>query len=272
MPNILVNKDLCNKCNTCATVCVTGIIMKATDNSYPEVPQAIESNCMKCGHCEAFCPQQALILNLKTEEKIKYESSESKIKAENLALYMKERRSIRHFANKPVDKDIINQVLEVARYAPTGGNAQTVKWLVIYDTNEVKRIAGITIDWFRTIQEPHPFAKYAQYQVAAWDKGIDTITRNAPHLLFAHLPYNEFMDDRTDAIIALSSVDIAAPAFGLGTCWAGFIKMASELYKPMQDALALHDKRRMGYGLMFGYPLYKPVAIPRRNPLDVTWK
>jgi len=273
MPNIIVNKDLCNKCNVCSKVCVMGIIKSSTDVGYPRMAKANEDNCMKCGHCEAFCSQQALVLDLRPEEKLSYSNKDSQIKPENLSLYIKQRRSIRHFSAKPVSKELINKVLDTVNYAPTGGNSQTVKWLVIHDKNEVKRIASLTVDWMRSIQDtPHPMSNYVPGIIAAWDKGIDVITRNAPHLLFAHLPHSDFIDDRTDAIIALSYFDLAAPAFGLGTCWGGFIRMAYDSYQPLRDALALPDKRKIGYAIMFGYPLYKPAAIPRRNTIDITWR
>jgi nitroreductase/ferredoxin len=272
MPNIIVNKDLCTKCNTCATVCVMGIIKPATDVSYPRMAKTSEDFCMRCGHCESFCPPQALILDFNREEKIRFTASDSQIEPHKLSLYIKNRRSIRQFSSEPVSKDIITKVLDVVRYAPTGGNSQTVKWLVIYDRERVQQVAGLTVDWMRTIQNsPHPLANYVPGIIAEWDKGMDHICRNAPHLIFSHLPQNEFIDDRTDAIIALSYFDIAAPAFGLGTCWAGFIRMAVDSYEPLQKALALTEGRKIGYGMMFGYPAHKIGAIPRRNEADITW-
>jgi nitroreductase len=76
-----------------------------------------------------------------------------------------------------------------------------------------------------------------------WDSGIDSICHNAPHLLFAHIP-SESIFGSTDAIIAITHFDIAAPSFGLGTCWVGFVEMAANAYKPLQDALALPVGRK----------------------------
>lgn len=273
MPNIIIDPELCNKCNTCASICLMGIIKPATDISNPRIQEANEDKCMRCGHCEAFCPQQALILDFLKEEKIEYEDSDSQIAPHNLALYMQKRRSIRHFSSKQVSKDKIQQIMEVARYAPTGGNSQTVQWLIIHDALEVKRIASLTVDWMRTIQNTsHPLSNYVPGIIKAWDMGMDPICRNAPHLIFAHLPHSDFTDDRTDAVIALSYVDIAAPAFGVGTCWAGFIRMAVDSYQPLIDALALPDNRKVGYAMFFGYPANCITAIPRRNKLNIVWR
>ncbi len=273
MPNIIVNEKLCTKCNICGSVCVMGIIEKATDTEYPTIKEANQPMCFKCGHCESFCPQLALALDFNIEEKITAETKECQIEAKNLALYLKNRRSIRAFSNKPVSRELIQEVLEVARYAPTGGNSQTVQWLVFSNPLEVKHIASLTVDWMRSIKgTPHPLAGYVPGIIEEWDKGEDPITRNAPHLIFAHIPVSKHFYDPTDAIIALTHFDIAAPAFGLGACWAGFIKMAMESYKPLQVALALPEGRRAVYPLFFGYPTLKPKAIPRRNPLEIEWR
>jgi nitroreductase len=75
-----------------------------------------------------------------------------------------------------------------------------------------------------------------------------------------------------DAIIALTHFDIAAPAFGIGTCWAGFVAAASREFSPLREVLALPEGRVPAYAMMFGYPQYRVYGIPRRKPLQVTWQ
>jgi nitroreductase len=76
----------------------------------------------------------------------------------------------------------------------------------------------------------------------------------------------------TDAIIALTYFDLAAPSFGIGTCWAGFLSIAASSYEPLVQALALPPGRKCAFGLMFGYPQYQFHHIPERNPLQVAWR
>jgi nitroreductase/NAD-dependent dihydropyrimidine dehydrogenase PreA subunit len=273
MTAIIVDKALCTRCDICGTTCVMGIIEKATDSSIPVVRKDREAKCIRCGHCESFCPQQALTLDFLADEKLRIEPQDGLIAPRDLSLYMKKRRSIRHFTAQPVPKERIAEVIDVARYAASGGNSQPVEWLVIHDPSEVKRIASLTIDWMRTIRDTsHPFAPYASALVSEWDSGADPICRDAPHLLFTHLPRRGQNDDPTDAIIAMTYFDVAAPSFGIGTCWAGFVKLAVDAYKPMQDALALPEGRKAAHAMMFGYPRYAITSIPRRNPASVTWR
>jgi nitroreductase len=38
-----------------------------------------------------------------------------------------------------------------------------------------------------------------------------------------------------DAIMALTHTDIAAPAFGVGMCWAGFLAIADQTWEPLLE-------------------------------------
>ena len=272
MSQIIIDKKKCTKCNTCTTVCIMGIIDKVTSSGYPTIPEEKADYCIKCGHCESFCAQKALTLDFLIEEKINTTYLDRSIDSQNLAFYIKSRRSVRHYSPKTVDKELIAKVIDIARYAASGGNGQPVKWIVIHDPSEVKHIASLTIDWMRTIQNTsHPLAAYSSVLISAWDRGLDKICHNAPHLLFAHVPINP-VDDPTEAIIALTHFDIAAPAFAIGTCWAGFVKMALNNYKPLQDLLLIPEGRKAACPMLFGYSSYKRSSIPRRNPVDITWR
>ena len=271
MPQIIIDREICVRCNTCSTVCVMRIIEKASNSHFPTIPEEKVDYCLKCGHCESFCPHQALTLDFLLNEKIPTPAFGNRINPEDIALYIKSRRSVRHYSSKTVDKELIAKIIDIARYAASGGNGQPVKWIIIHDPSEVKRVASLTIDWMRTIvNTSHPLADYVPAIISTWDSGLDIICHNAPHLLFAHVPI-EPINDPTEAIIALTHVDMAAPAFGIGTCWAGFVKMALDNYKPLNDLLSIPEGRKAACPILFGYSSYKITSIPRRNPVDITW-
>jgi len=274
MPNIIIDEQRCNKCNTCSTVCVAGIIEKSTDSIFPTISNENINNCLRCGHCESFCKHDALQLDYFPEEKIQVSSQDCSIEPQRLSLYIKKRRSVRHFSSNLVDKELITEIIDVARYAASGGNQQPVKWIVISGYSEVKKIAGLTVDWFRSIKNTsHPLGPYASGIISMWDNGIDLICHNAPHLLFAHIPKtDQQMDDPTEAIIAMTHIDIVAPSFGIGTCWAGFVQMAIDAYDPLKVALEIPEGRIIKSAMMFGYSQFEVRSIPRRNPADVIWR
>lgn len=271
MVSILVDQDLCTRCGICSSVCAMGVIDPADENTLPKVNKANEGMCIGCGHCEAFCPSQALLLNDRPDEKVRPPAGAGTITPDDMGFYLKKRRSVRHFSKEPVSKEKILEVLDIARYAASGGNGQPVEWIVIRDPKKVRKIAGLTIDWMKTLgHSDHPMSGYIPLLIGAWESGRDVICRNAPHLIVATIPENNPVA-QVDGIIAMTYFDIAAPAFGIGTCWAGFVSMAAASYKPLQEELAIPAGRKCAYPMMFGHPQYKIHGIPRRKPLKVTW-
>ncbi len=272
METIIVDKDLCSRCGICSAVCPIMIINPGKENILPKVAGEKAVMCLQCGHCEAFCPSQALFLNLRPDEKLPLPEGAGTISPGTISFYLKKRRSVRHFTSDPVPKEKILEILDTARYAASGSNGQPVQWLIVHDPDKVKKIAELTIEWMKSLlNTSHPMSGYVPMFISAWEQGVDVICRGAPHLLFAHIPEDNPIAS-TDAIIALTHFDVAAPAFGIGTCWAGFVAMAAISYEPLQRELGLPAGRKCAYAMMFGNPKYRVFAVPRRKPLEVMWQ
>ncbi len=274
---INVNSDLCSQCGICSKVCPVGIIDPANEVQLPRVHEGMGAVCLSCGHCEAFCPSGALTftdMGSKAHESV---ISKGAISPENLGLFLKSRRSIRTYKPIEVPHATIESILDIVRYAPSGGNSQLVEWLVIHDPRVVREIAEQTIDWEREVAKSSlPIAPRASAMVAAWDKGTDVICRGAPHIILALMAEDKVlaMGDiiMGDAIIALTHFEIAAQAFGIGTCWARVLLIASQNRYSLLEYLNLPEGRRIVNAMLFGYPQYAPQFIPWRNPPHVTWR
>jgi len=272
MAKILVDQDLCNRCGICSEVCPMTIIEPAYENNPPRVLDEKAGMCIACGHCEVCCPANALVLNVLPEEVEFVPAGAGRLSTVDVGYYLKKRRSVRHFKNEPVSREKIFRILDIARYAPSGGNGQPVQWIVVEDKENVRKIAELAVEWLKTLQNTkHPLSGHVPAILEAWKIGNDSVCRDAPHLLFAHIPANN-PGAATDAIIALSHFDIAAPSFGIGTCWAGYLSMAVSSYKPLKEELDLPKGRKCAYAMMFGYPKYRSFGLPRRNPPEVLWR
>ena len=272
MTTLFVDAALCTRCGICPIVCPMKIIGPVDEHTLPGVPGAKEQMCIRCGHCEVSCPSQAITLNFLPDEKVILPAGTGSLSPEVLGMYLRKRRSVRHFISDPVDKETIRRILDVARYAASGGNGQPVQWMVVHDPAEVHALAGLTIDWMSTLRNSnHPLSGMVPSIIKAWEHGHDPVCRGAPHLVIAHIPENNPVAS-VDAIIALTHFDLTAPAFGVGTCWAGFLSMAATVYEPLQKVIALPPGRKYAYSLMFGYPRYKTYGIPRRNPVEIMWR
>ncbi len=97
MATILVDQDLCTRCGICSVICPMSIVDPADENTLPKVQDAKAGLCIQCGHCEVSCPSQALLLNYLPDEKVQSRLRAGTLSAGDLGIYLKKRRSIRHF-------------------------------------------------------------------------------------------------------------------------------------------------------------------------------
>jgi len=187
---------------------------------------------------------------------------------------MKSRRSVRAYRGQPVPRETLERLIDIARYAPSGHNSQPVRWLVIQDSREVTRLAVIVVDWMRmSISRDLQVAELLHFDflVADWDRGVDRIMRGAPHAILAHAPADHPTAPQA-ATIALSHVELAAYALGLGACWAGFLQACAAFHPPMKAALGLPDGHVSLGAMMIGYPEHRFARIPVRKEAKVTWR
>ena len=61
--------------------------------------------------------------------------------AMDLVKGIKERRSIRKFQDKPVTHDLLTEVVEIARFAPSWKNTQIARYIVVEDREKIAKIA-----------------------------------------------------------------------------------------------------------------------------------
>ncbi|WP_319641522.1 nitroreductase family protein [Methanovulcanius yangii] len=272
MSVIAVSRDDCTKCGVCVNVC-PAFIISMEKGDYPLVTEDKEKRCMRCGHCEVFCPFDALKVDFKGDYPANFNPRALDIKPDQFGKFMQSRRSIRQFRKKPVDPRVLDDVMETVRFAPTAANRQKVHYIVIMDTEKVRRISALAIEWMQKVmseQPDHPYADIFNGMIEAYDQGIDLVCRNAPHIIFAAVPTNNPFAV-TDAAIALTWFELVAKAYGVGSCWLGTLKLAAEEYLPIQEELHIPKGYLPNYALIFGLPKLRSKGVPKRDPLSVEY-
>ena len=269
-----VDDARCNRCGMCVLECPARIIEMRGAEALPSWVETGEELCINCGHCVTVCPLRAVNLEtMKTEDcaPIKKELLPT---AEQVEHFLKSRRSIRAYKEKPVPREVLAKLIDIARYAPSGTNSQPVQWLVVEDTKEVNRLSGLVVDWLRsTIKEAPEQAALFQLNlwVDAWERGEDRIMRGAPHAILAHAP-RDSASAQQDGLIALTYLELAAYSLGLGACWAGFLHFAATSYPPLLQALQLPEGHQCLGAMMIGYPKQRLSRIPLRNEPKIVWR
>lgn len=269
-----ISFDKCKQDGLCAGECPAGIIRWEGKGSFPTIPAGGEKFCLQCGHCIAICPAAAIGWSFCPPEEcppVQQEALPSSTQIEHL---LKARRSIRAFKDSTIDRRVLQKLLETAAYAPSGHNLQPVNWIVVEKPAEVRRLAGLVVDWMKYMIKNKPETAQAlafPHIVHYWDQGHDRVCHHAPHLLAAHAP-KKVASSATDCVIALTYLEIAAYAMGIGACWAGYFTTAANVYPPLTEALGIPEDHRVPGTLLLGYPLRTYRRIPKRNAPKITWR
>ena len=272
MPLFVVDPALCKRDGVCVAECPTRIIELAPGAAVPRVPAEAEEFCRNCGHCVAVCSQGAVTLATMAPEQLPPVRTDRLLGPEQVEHFLRARRSVRSYTARPVERELLDKLIDIARFAPSASNRQPVKWLVIEDSAEVRRLAGLVIDWVRAGLPTQATATRRNNQrvISLWESGVDMICRGAPHLIVACAP-KEYPWAATDSAIALTYLELAAPSFGLGACWGGFFTAAARQWAPLKENLALPADQIVCGAMMVGYPRYRYHRLPLRNEPPITW-
>lgn len=267
MEFLSIDEQKCTRCGLCARACPVGIIVAV--DGVPGTIEKIEKGCITCGHCVAACPSAALSHCRMASADCPPLEKGWRLDPARMRQLIRGRRSIRRYRPEPVERAILEEIFDMARYAPTAENTQSVRWLVIGDPWEINRLSSIVIDWLRLLVEQGvPGMKGI---LKSWEMGNDPILRFAPTLIIAHGAADDPMV-RSSATIALATLELASLSFGLGACWAGFLHHAANSAAEVHDALSLPPGNIMCGGLMIGYPEFEYARIPTRKPASVVWR
>ena len=267
---ISVNLEICSRCGICAEVCPSGIIRVSEAGPEMSAPKA----CIRCGHCVAVCPHGAMDNSrnpLATQPAV---IRFPVLTEEDAEQFLRSRRSIRAYKPEPVSRKKLSKLMNIARFAQTGGNSQGISYLVISGADQMKQITETVIDWLeeQVRKEVDWSMRYAGMAKIYRQTGYDVVLRSAPHLIIALASAKNPMG-RDNARFALTYAELFAPAIGLGSCWAGFFEMAAlSGYEPLLALLGIPEGKNVVSAIMVGEPKYRYYRLADRNPLDVVWR
>lgn len=137
---------------------------------------------------------------------------------------LKQRRSIRRYDPRQVPREMVEEIIDTARLAPSANNIQPWEFIVITDAEMRKKIADLT--------------DYGKF-IAQAGACVAVFAKDVKHYL-------------EDGSAATENILVAAHAMGLGTCWvAGYKKAYAE---PIGDVLGVPQGHNLVALISLGYP------------------
>jgi len=273
MTFIEANQQTCSQDGLCSAACPAKLI-NFSPGAYPAPIAEAEELCIRCGHCVAVCPSSSLLhaeIPLANCPKIRPELF---LNPEQCEQFLRSRRSIRNYRDKPVPRETLQELIELARYAPTGHNTQSVEWLVLSDREDLDKLVQIVGHWMRWMlanMKEFALSFHMDKALARLEEGDDVVLRGAPVLVVAHAAKEDPMA-QSSCTIALTYLELAATAMELGGCWAGYFNAAASTFPPMQQALGLPAGHQCYGAMMLGYPKFRYHRMPERKAPSITWR
>jgi len=259
MDLISIDKESCRRDGVCIKACPLGSIVADADGYPAAGPNA---DCIQCGHCVAICPHGALQNNRLPMADF-LPAPQERASFEATAGLMKHRRSVRQFKSQPVPRETLAALLDIARFAPTAKNTQQISYIITSDPTRTKTLGAAIAE----MMLPLPgMERYAKLHAA----GEDFVMRGAPHLIVALGDANNDWG-LTDAAIALSYLELAAAAHGLGVCWGGIVQRALTMNAELAASIGVPTGKAVYGALMLGVPKHRYALVPPRNAARVSW-
>ena len=184
------------------------------------------------------------------------------------------RRTERQFGKQPISRETIESMLDIVRYAPSAVNLQPVHWQIIEKEESRKALAAGVVRWLDEASRNGWYRELDAWLpelISKWDEGTNLVTHDSTCIIIAHTPKTS-PAFYTDAVIALSYLDIVAPVFGIGTCWAGLVRKACENSPEVQKLTGIPANHMVQHAMLAGYPALQHRKVPRRQPVRITWK
>jgi nitroreductase/NAD-dependent dihydropyrimidine dehydrogenase PreA subunit len=274
--SIIVDEEKCSGCGQCVKQCPCQTIILVDKKPQFKGHPYYGDICIACHSCEAICPKEALSFQhfyrvdegrwaydfiypenpgdglpnpLHLDKPKKLKEIETELTGTEKVIYS--RRSTRVYKNKPVPKELIHRVLEAGRFAPSAGNCQGWKFVVVTDKVLLKNLSDAALKFLGLFPKIYhgkdPLRKMLKNTLAfVKPSGIDQrpmvaiqglltpVSAEKPGNMFFDAPCVVFLlthhlhisDPNLDMGICGQNMVLAAHSLGLGTCYVGFASTA----------------------------------------------
>ena len=288
MPLVTIDRERCDKDGLCARICQK-VFSQEAKGTIPSV--AHEGSCNSCGHCVLVCPAGAISQADSPSEKVHSVRVDLLPSYDQMRELIVSRRSIRTFQERPVEKEIIQKVIDGARFAPSLKNSQSTRFTVIQDKALLHAIAASTASWLgkvahrlknplwrklytlrgeRDVKQIMRWVEQLDAMAKKMTKKVDLVLFDAPLLLLFHADETMRSAD-VNATLALQNATMIASCLGLGSFYTGYVVTACGHDRSIPRLIELPKGQRVYGGLALGYPAIRFSRWIDRNPAQVRW-
>lgn len=290
MRKISIDHEKCILCGQCISVCTRGNIELGQESADIKDPD----RCILCGHCKSVCPEDAPQLHLLDSSEFEPLLDSAQMpKPDALLSLFRSRRSIRFYKKEPVSKALLEQMVQAGRFAPTGGNRQPVRYLIIQTPDMISTVRDMTHSFLtgeaQTILaasekhkekgEPIPtrlkvrlgYAPLWKTMGKIYGKGKDLLFYHAPAVVVLHADPEMTSPFCADVGLAAMQMVLMAQSLGLGTCFCGFLTVTLNSNPELKKVLQIPDKNCAVLSFVVGHPDVSYLRTVSRRPAEINY-
>lgn len=204
------------------------------------------------------------------------------------------RRSVRLYKKRQVPEFMVRRILEAGRFAPSAGNSQPWKFVVIREPKLVEDLTTVVVkickvftwvlDYRRRVLswrlplaklfirlKPNDLAPVPFSAVPLIAERRLGLYHGAPTVILILKDVRGVSNPDLDAGIAGQNMALAAHSMGLGTCWVSFTKLAFQYAPWWKKRLGITGPYRFVSSLAIGFPVGHPDQMVSRPTVAVDW-
>ncbi|EES74215.1 putative oxygen-insensitive NADPH nitroreductase [Paenibacillus sp. oral taxon 786 str. D14] len=168
---------------------------------------------------------------------------------------MLEHRSIRKYSDRPVTRELVEQIISAGQMASSSSNVQAYTVIAVTDADRKAKLAELCGNQAYVAECP---------VFLVWCADLSRLKRAAERHLPSETTYEgtteNFIVATVDTALAAQNAAIAAESLGLGIVYIGGIRNHSE---EVADLLDLPHLSYPVFGMCLGYPDQNPGVRPR---------
>lgn len=281
----LVDLETCRGDGICVDVCPENVL-EILDGKAATVASRADT-CIKCGQCVAVCPTDSLQMPEFPANDFE-ELAKPSFGYEEFHDFLRLRRSVRRFKDRPVEREVAEKILAAAATAPMGMPPHSTEVVVLDRREELDflleqlvtdygamvkafsnpigramvRLASGAENYHTLKEYVVDLARYANELYA--EDGTDRYMYRAPMLMLFHS--NRWaMSYEENAHLVCHHAMLAALSLGLGTTIIGLIPPIVDRSKTLRERYRIPKDNQVLTSLILGYPKYKYQKSIRRD-------
>ena len=202
------------------------------------------------------------------------------------------RRTVRNFSDKPVPEPLIRRVLEAGRAAPSGGNSQPWKFIVITDKALIEELNEASSTLISAAYQAYADEERVKEIAAAfpvnsppggWDPRIilggmgtavvgkvNKVLLGAPVVILVAADTRAIGGPQMQVGICGTNMNLVANSLGLKATWIGFVATCNARPDIMKK-LGIEFPFVIITSMVLGYPKFKQEGVVPREYRPITW-